>query len=59
MFYQIFLSPRVRQCTIITYKHDDLKLAIVGGNFSATFYFINVLSTSRYVNVLFGVKAFS
>ena len=22
MFYQIFLSPQVKQCAIITYKHD-------------------------------------
>ena len=59
MFYQIFLSPRVKQCAIITYKHGDLKLAIVRGYFSATSHFLNVLSTSHYVNVSFWVKAFS
>ena len=29
MFYQIFLSPQVKQCAIITYKHElpkDLRL---------------------------------
>ena len=40
MFYQIFLSPQVKQCAIITYKHgtyelphkmlNDLKLRILG-----------------------------
>ena len=25
-FYQIFLSPQVKRCTIITYKHDIYKL---------------------------------
>ena len=22
MFYQIFLSPQVKRCAVITYKHD-------------------------------------
>ena len=26
MFYQIFLSPQVKQCAIITYKHDMYEL---------------------------------
>ena len=26
MFYQIFLSPQVKQCAIITYKHDIYEL---------------------------------
>ena len=26
MFYQIFFSPQVKQCTIITYKHGRNKL---------------------------------
>ena len=26
MFYQIFLSPQVKQCAIITYKHDIQEL---------------------------------
>ena len=26
MFYQIFLSPQVKQCAIITYKHGIYKL---------------------------------
>ena len=40
MFYQIFLSPQVKRCAIITYKHDiyelpyelpnDLRLRILG-----------------------------
>ena len=40
MFYQIFLSPQVQQCAIITYKHgiykfphelpNDLRLRILG-----------------------------
>ena len=40
MFYQIFLSPQVKQCAIITYKHgiyemahelpNDLRLRILG-----------------------------
>ena len=40
MFYQIFLSPQVKQSAIITYKHDvyelphelpnDLRLRILG-----------------------------
>ena len=40
MFYQIFLSPQVKPCAIITYKHDiyqlphespnDLRLKILG-----------------------------
>ena len=40
MFYQIFLSPQVKRCAIITYKHgiyelphylpNDLKLRILG-----------------------------
>ena len=36
MFYQIFLSPQVKQCVINTYKHDmyellnDLRLSILG-----------------------------
>ena len=40
MFYQIFFSPQVKQCTIITYKHgmceilyellNDLRLRILG-----------------------------
>ena len=40
MFYQIFLSPQVKRCTIITYKHSiyelphelpkDLRLRILG-----------------------------
>ena len=36
MFYQIFLSPQVKQCTIITYKHgiyelpSNLRLRILG-----------------------------
>ena len=42
MFYQIFLSPKVKQCAIITYKHgiyefpyklpNDLRLSIKLGN---------------------------
>ena len=41
-FYQIFLSPKVKQCAIITYKHgiyefpyklpNDLRLSIKLGN---------------------------
>ena len=40
MFYQIFLSPQVKRCAIVTYKHgiyelpqelpNDLRLRIVG-----------------------------
>ena len=40
MFYQIFLSPQVKQCAIITYKHgiyelphelpNNLRLRILG-----------------------------
>ena len=40
MFYQIFLSPQVKRCTIIAYKHgiyelshellNDLRLRILG-----------------------------
>ena len=40
MFYQIFLSPQVKQCAIINYEHgtyelphelpNDLRLSIVG-----------------------------
>ena len=40
MFYQIFLSPQVKRCAIITYKHgiyelphellNDLRLGILG-----------------------------
>ena len=36
MFYQIFLSPQVKRCAIITYKHginqwpSDLRLRILG-----------------------------
>ena len=40
MFYQIFLSPQVKRCAIVTYKHgiyelpqelpNDLRLGIVG-----------------------------
>ena len=26
MFYQILLSPQVKQCAIITYKHDILQM---------------------------------
>ena len=26
MFYQIFISPQVKQCVIITYKHGIQKL---------------------------------
>ena len=26
MFYQIFISPQVKRCTIITYKHDTQEL---------------------------------
>ena len=26
MFYQIFLSPQVKGCTIITYKHGTYEL---------------------------------
>ena len=26
MFYQILLSPQVKQCAIITYKHDLYEL---------------------------------
>ena len=26
MFYQIFLSPQIKGCTIITYKHSIYKL---------------------------------
>ena len=26
MFYQIFLSPQVKQCAIFTYKHGTYKL---------------------------------
>ena len=26
MFYQIFLSPQVKRCAIITYKHDIYEL---------------------------------
>ena len=26
MFYQIFLSPQVKQCAIFTYKHGIYKL---------------------------------
>ena len=26
MFYQIFLSPQVKQCTIITYEHGIYEL---------------------------------
>ena len=26
MFYQIFLSPQVKRCTIITYKYDVYEL---------------------------------
>ena len=26
MFYQIFLSPQVKQCAIITYKHGTYEL---------------------------------
>ena len=26
MFYQIFLSPQVKQCAIITYKHGIFEL---------------------------------
>ena len=26
MFYQIFLPPQVKQCAIITYKHDMYEL---------------------------------
>ena len=26
MFYQIFLSPQVKRCTIITYEHGIYKL---------------------------------
>ena len=42
MFYQTFLSPQVKQCAIITYKHgiyelpyklpNDLRLSIKLGN---------------------------
>ena len=36
MFYQIFLSPQVKRCAIITYEHgiyelpSDLRLTILG-----------------------------
>ena len=40
MFYQILLSPQVKRCAIVTYKHDiyelsdelpnDLRLRILG-----------------------------
>ena len=40
MFYKIFLSPQVKRCTIITYKHgiyelphelpNDLRLRVLG-----------------------------
>ena len=40
MFYQVFLSPKVKRCAIITYKHgiyelpheypNDLRLMILG-----------------------------
>ena len=40
MFYEVFLSPQVKRCAIITYKHDiyellhelpiDLRLWILG-----------------------------
>ena len=46
MFYQIFLSPQVNRCAIITYKHgiyelpqelpNDLRLKILGGVFVPT-----------------------
>ena len=27
MFYKIFLSPQVKQCTTVTYKHDIYELS--------------------------------
>ena len=32
MFYQIFLSPQVKRCTIITYKHGIYELLRILGN---------------------------
>ena len=42
MFYQVFLSPEVKKCAVITHKHgiyelphefqDDLRLRILGNN---------------------------
>ena len=43
MFYQIFLSPQVKRCTIITYKHstyelpNDLRLRILGADYMEIF----------------------
>ena len=53
MFYQIFLSPQVKQCAIITYKHgidelpNDLRLKILGKCLSSIEWYPSVQSPHK------------
>ena len=56
MFYQIFLSPQVKQCAIITYKHgiyelpNDLRLKILGKCLSSIEWYPSVQSPHQNEN---------